>query len=106
MLTFAACADSHDAMPVCDSPEPPCGPGFVEWTDERCWLIDGSTDGNCDSFGDGLCYRRCRTDADCGDPCRPHCEELAFYRGGPTYCGPPGEVLLVCKDVPIGSCDL
>ncbi len=77
--------------PVCDgSPAPlapaPCPPGYFYYTDEICGPeLSGSA---CvpDRVGDQLCHQTCTTDADCSDPCRPHCRTLGLYAHGDYNC--------------------
>lgn len=106
LVLTLGCSDSHPGSMMCASYDPPCGAGQIEWTDEVCFDNDAAPEDRCSPRGDGLCYELCEVDADCADPCRPHCSEIAFYRGSPFACVPPGEVMRVCKEDAAGFCDL
>ena len=62
--------------------------------DSRCFLCASSVEPGCSShvtytctsWGDGLCYLLCQSDADCTDPCFPFCRDLMLY-GGNEHCG-------------------
>jgi hypothetical protein len=74
-------------------PASPCpGAGWFQYTDTRCYLC-GPSDPKCSSighycngWGDNRCYRQCKTNADCPDPCTPFCRELSLFSGG-DHCG-------------------
>jgi len=105
-LLLSACSESHPGSLECGSYDPPCAADSVEWTDEHCFMSDASPEERCDPRGDGLCYQRCITDADCADPCRPYCGEIGFFMSSPFICAPPGYVVRVCREHSRGACEI
>jgi hypothetical protein len=91
-------------------PKSPCPAGWFQFSETRCYLCNPpdplcSPRGYfCEEWGDNLCYRQCKTDADCPDPCTPFCRELRLFAGG-DHCGMPKMVCVhsdhnFCPDIP------
>jgi hypothetical protein len=105
VLVALGCSESHNGEPACEPHEPPCAAGFIEWTDESCFMNDASREERCRRQGDGLCHELCTTDADCTDPCRPHCRDIVFFHGGGALCD-GADFVRVCREQPVDACDL
>lgn len=54
-----------------------CQQGDYLYDDQAC-----NSNGACQMEGDGKCYARCETNADCDEPQRPVCVGLPLYQGG------------------------
>jgi hypothetical protein len=73
--------------------------------DRRCYLCASATAPGCsstvtytcESWGDGLCYLLCRSNADCTDPCFPFCRELWLYAGN-EHCGASSKLVCLRRD--------
>ncbi len=72
-------------------PASPCPTGRMAYQDTICpW-----PSGTCTPNGDGLCYQRCSTDADCTDSKFPLCSGSIYLYGGSDY----GQTVHVCQSV-------
>jgi hypothetical protein len=68
------------------APDADAGCDFV-YSDRLCSVpIDGDASGGCGEKGDGLCYQKCTTEAECHDPTRPHCSVLGLFNSGDYNC--------------------
>jgi hypothetical protein len=83
-------------------PSAPCpNDGWFLYTDERSYLCT-PTEPRCtpttshvsDPWGDEVCYRRCKSNADCPDPCLPFCRQILLYEGNEHCWGGPQSVCL------------
>ena len=85
-------------------PVPPCpGSAWYLFADTRCFLC-GPSDPLCSSagyrcvaWGDQLCYRQCKTNADCPNPCMPFCREIILYAGA-DQCGAVSQSVCLHQD--------
>jgi hypothetical protein len=86
------CADFEAApVAVCGTaPEPlappPCPSGDFYYTDRACGPTPGGALSCGSDEGDLRCHKLCATDAECADPCRPHCHTLGLFSGGDYQC--------------------
>jgi len=54
---------------------------------------------SCTRVGNGRCYQRCDTDADCTNPERPYCSELGLFERGDVRCNNSVQICRsVCRD--------
>jgi hypothetical protein len=94
ILVGAGCSDDQDNGSGFDLVEPDassdaaetspdtsytreCQQGDYVWDDYMC-----QSSGECELMGDEECYARCETDADCTEPARPQCVNLALFDDG------------------------
>jgi hypothetical protein len=100
-----SCFQAHRQSAPCPSSE-----WYAFQGDTRCFLCANSAEPGCSSnvrytcgsWGDGLCYRLCESNADCTDPCFPYCRKLSLY-GGSEYCGTSSKS--VCLRANQDTCD-
>lgn len=83
---FSQTDSSCDAGAGCSSSAPhaaPCAAGEFHYVDQMCGLVpDGGV--GCSDTGDGLCYAKCRSSADCSSGY--DCVTLGLYNGGDYNC--------------------
>lgn len=71
-----------------------CPTGHWLSKDEACNFYNGGW--ICSELGDNLCYPTCQTDADCVDPCRPHCAFQQLHHGIDVCASDVG--VYICSD--------
>ena len=99
-----------DCTQVARSSAPcPSGKWYAFQDDKRCRCLRSTEPGCssivkniCTSWGDGLCYHLCQSNADCTDPCFPFCRKLWLY-GGSEECGASSQS--VCLRADQDTCD-
>lgn len=62
--------------------------------------VDGGSR-NCSRRGNGRCYQRCETDADCTNPDRPHCSVLGLFASGDYSCN---NSVKICRSTCLNEC--
>ena len=99
-----ACKALSGNEPICKALSPPpdpvgsqCPAGYWRYVDEVCF----ESDGTCDPAGDGKCYKVCAANADCPDPCRPHCTRQGLHKGH-NMCFSDGP--LICSEWEVITC--
>jgi len=87
----------------------PSGQWYAFQDDKRCRCLlsvepgcSSTVKNICTSWGDGLCYLLCQSNADCTDPCFPFCRKLWLY-GGKEECGASSQS--VCLRADRDTCD-
>lgn len=83
-----------------------CGLGEFLYEDRSCSAPGGSGSDSgakvaCFEEGDELCHRRCASDADCGDPCRPFCRVLGLWDGYDSSCNAG---VRICRERDVDDC--
>ena len=101
-------ADSEDSDDAGDAGpyERECQPDDFVYHDRGCDLPSRDTgtgdEATCSEEGDGKCYARCETDADCTDPERPHCSNLGLYSDSDYSCA---EDINICHAEEFDDCE-
>jgi hypothetical protein len=96
-------AAAPEPLPVGGS----CGADQYLYVDQGCDgpipspELEAGVTGTCDDVGDGRCHRRCATDSDCTDPCRPFCSILGLFDGGDYNCNAG---VRICREKPKDDC--
>jgi hypothetical protein len=87
----------------------PSGKWYAFQDDIRCRCLTSTEPGCsstvrniCTSWGDGLCYLLCQSNADCTELCFPFCRKLWLY-GGKEECGTSSQS--VCLRADRDTCD-
>jgi hypothetical protein len=94
-------------------PTAPCpNDGWFLFTDTRSYLCTSTLPGCTpttshlsEPWGDEVCYRRCKSNADCPDPCLPFCRQILLYEHNEHCSGSPQSVCLAqdrdfCESMP------
>lgn len=84
-------------------PAAPCPSGWLQYSDYSCSPPDPSGRSSCSSEGDGLCYLRCGTDADCQAVGLVSCGSIVFFNG--SDAGHPVSVCNGTRQLPACSGD-
>jgi hypothetical protein len=97
LLALVACSSAPAKLACRDAGAPAlpdggaCPAGQILWTDTMC-ATNPTGAMTCKDVGDRTCYVECQTDAQCTDPCRPHCRTLGFHEGTDDACAAPRKV--------------
>lgn len=78
-----------------------CKPNEFRYIDHICRPSRRVDTGgpSCRRVGNGRCYQRCDTDADCTNPERPYCSELGLFERGDFNCNNSVKICRsVCRD--------
>lgn len=78
-----------------------CEPDEFRYIDQTCLPTRPGDAGerSCRQVGNGRCYQRCDTDADCTNPERPYCSELGLFERGDALCNNSVKICRsVCRD--------
>lgn len=67
---------------------------LFRYTDRLCGFGSGGGS-SCTDEGDGRCYLRCTSDADCTLPGRPYCTQIGLFDGGDYNCN---AVVFACRE--------
>jgi hypothetical protein len=100
--------DDGPTNPTCKDNYSPCATDWWKYDDTTCDICDmgqpGCTTGyTCWQVGDQRCYRTCKTNADCVDPCYPQCSSFKLTNSGSYAQCSPGPT--VCRRVNAPFCE-
>lgn len=91
----AATGPCVETNPPTLDPDAGCGPTGYRYEDLLCSLVPpDAAPIPCTRVGDGQCYERCSTNADCTETGREECKAVRLFAGG-DGCG--NRVICLCR---------